>query len=139
MATTRRRFYNPYDVAHGSTDINTVQSITLNKTYQRLAGQGDNDFTDSFQAKTNLQVNGSLVIQDPVQADALIDADPDDLTWSGTPEAGGVAKNVSVANVEFFSLAETDSHNALDAITLGWNAYNPDGSDPVSVDVDTGP
>lgn len=133
MATTRRRFYNPHNVKHGTTDVNTVQSISYNKTWQRLAGQGDSDVTDSFQAKTNLQVNGNLVIQDPVQADALIDAVEATLAWDGMTETGGQEKHVAVTGVSFFTLAETDSHNALDAITLGWNAYNPTGDDPVTV------
>jgi hypothetical protein len=116
-------------------DVNTVQSISYTKTWQRLAGQGDADLTDSFQAKTNLQVNGNLVIQDPVQADALIDAASASLVWDGQPEAGGTKKTVTITGVEFFSLNETDAHNALDGITLGWNAYNPSGDDPVTVAV----
>jgi hypothetical protein len=133
MVTTRRRFYNPHNVKLGATDVNTVQSISYTKTWQRLAGQGDDDVTDSFQAKTNLQVNGNLVIQDPVQADFLIDAAEASLTWQGQTSGAGAKKNVTVTGVSFFSLNETDGHNALDSITLGWNAYEPTGVDPVTV------
>jgi hypothetical protein len=135
MATTRRRFYNPYNVMHGATEVNTVQSVAYSKTWQRLAGQGDDDITDSFQAKTNLQVAGSIVIQDPVQADALIDAAEGSLAWDGQTSAGGAEKHVVITGVSFFNLAETDAHNALDTITLGFNAYEPTGIDPVTVTV----
>lgn len=133
MPTTRHRFYNPHGVKHNSVDINTVQSVMYRKNWTRLAGQGDADLTDSFQAKTNLQVSGTIVIQDPIQGDALIDAAGATLEWNGTPEAGGTEKIITITGVSFFTLDETDAHNALDGITLGWNAYNPSGADPVSV------
>lgn len=133
MATVARRYYNPHTVKHGTVDINTVQSIAYRKNYARLAGQGDNDLTDSFQAKTNLQVSGTIVIQDPIQGDALIDAASASLTWTGVPETGGTAKSMTITGVSFFSLDETDSHNALDGVSLGWNAFSATGADPVTV------
>jgi hypothetical protein len=132
-APTKRRFYNPNDVLHGLVSVNTVQSIGYSKNFTRLAGQGDNDVTDSFQAKTNMQVAGDLVIQDPVQADALIDASEAQLSWKGVPETGGAIKTITITGVSFFTLSERDAHAALDNITLGWNAYNPSGTDPVTV------
>jgi hypothetical protein len=135
MPTVTRRFYNPHTVKHGLVDVTTIQSITYRKNWTRLAGQGDNDLTDSFQAKVNLQVGGTIVIQDPIQADALIDAASASLSWAGVPEEGGAAKTVTITGVSFFTLDETDGHNALDGITLGWNAYNPGGADPVTVAV----
>jgi hypothetical protein len=137
MPTTRRRFFNPHNVKHNAVDVNTVQSITLRRNWTRLAGQGDNDITDSFQARTNLQVSGSVVIQDPIQGDALLDAAEGDLEWAGVPEEGGTPKAVSVSGVSFFTSDETDSHNALDGVTLGWNAYSPTGADPVTVGLAT--
>src|SRR5215211_1604054 len=101
MPTTRRRYYNPHSVTHATVEINTVQTISIRKTWQRLAGQGDNDVTDSFQAKVNLQVNGTIVIQDPIQADALLEAASGDLVWEGVPEAGGTPKRETVTGVEF--------------------------------------
>lgn len=133
MATIKRRFYNPNTVKHGTTDVNTVQSIAYRKNWTRLAGQGDNDLTDTFQAKVNLQVGGTISIQDPIQADALLDAASATLSWAGVPEEGGTAKNVSITGVSFFTLDETDAHNTLDGISLGFNAYNPSGADPVTV------
>lgn len=133
MPTVKRRFYSPHNVKHGAVDINTVQSVMYRKNWTRLAGQGDADLTDSFQAKVNLQVGGSIVIQDPIQADALIDAASATLEWDGTPEEGGTAKNVAITGVSFFTLDETDAHNALDGVTLGYSAYNPTGADPVTV------
>lgn len=131
--TARKRFYSPHGVLHNAVSVTTVQTITYSKNFTRLAGQGDADLTDSFQAKVNLQVSGTLVIQDPIQADALVDAVSGSLVWNGTPEAGGVAKLITITGVSFFSLSETDAHNALDGITLGWNAYSPTGIDPVTV------
>jgi hypothetical protein len=133
MPTTSRRFFNPHAVKHNLVDVSTVQSVTLRRNWTRLMGQGDNDITDSFQARTNLQVSGSLVIQDPIQADALLDAAEGALEWAGVPEEGGTAKAVSISGVSFFTSDETDSHNALDGVTLGWNAYSPTGVDPVTV------
>lgn len=131
--TVKRRFYNPHNVMHGGVSVTTVQSVAYNKNWTRLAGQGDNDITDSFQAKVNLQVSGSVVIQDPIQADALIDAPNGTLEWDGVPEAGGTPKHVEITGVSFFTQAETDAHNALDGITLGFNGYNPSGADPITV------
>jgi len=130
----KKRFFNPHNVKHGIVAVDTVQSITLNRNWTRLAAQGDADITDSFQAKTNMQVNGNLVIQDPIQADALLDAASATLEWDGQPEAGGTIKHVEVTGVSFFTFAETDSHNAVDTITLGWNAYSPTGVDPVLIE-----
>lgn len=139
VETARKRFYSPHGVTHNAISVTTVQSIAYSKNYTRLAGQGDADLTDSFQAKVNLQVSGTIAIQDPIQADALIDAVSGDLFWVGTPEAGGLPKEVTVTGVEFFSLSETDAHNALDGITLGWNAYNPLGDDPVAIELADAP
>lgn len=133
MATTKRRFYNPHNVLHGIVEVNTVQSITLNKTWQRLTGRGDNDLSPTFQARTGLDVNGNVVIQDPMQADALLEAPSGIFQWDGMPEPGGLKKRHSVTGVEFFSLAETDAHGALDTITLGWNSFDPTGADPHTV------
>jgi hypothetical protein len=129
----RHRFYSPHGVTHNSVSVTTVQSITYSKAYTRLAAQGDADLSDSFQAKVNLQVSGTLVIQDAVQGDALLDAANGSLIWIGTPQTGGVAKTTTIEGVEFFSLNETDAHNALDGVTLNWNAFKPDGTDPVTV------
>jgi hypothetical protein len=131
--TISRRYYNPHNVKHGTLDVNTVQSVMYRKNWTRLAAQGDNDKTDSWQAKVNLQVSGTIVIQDSIQGDALIDAASATLEWDGVPETGGTAKHVTITGVEFFTLDETDAHNALDGVTLGWNAYNPGGADPVTV------
>lgn len=131
--TVRHRFYNPHGCTHNAVSVTSVVSATYTKSWTRLAGQSDADLTDSFQAKVNLQVSGTIVLQDPVQADALIDAAQGILFWVGTPEAGGVAKNVTITGVSFFSLNETDAHNALDGVTLNWNAYSPTGIDPVTV------
>jgi hypothetical protein len=128
----KRRFINPNNVMHGLVAVETVQSVTLNKTKQRIVARGDNDVAPSSQFKTGLEVSGTLVIQDPIQADALFDAPAATLTWDGVPEAGGQAKRHTVVNVEFFNLNETDQHGAVDGITLGWNSFNPDGSDPHS-------
>jgi hypothetical protein len=137
MPTTRRRFFNVQNAKHGLIDISTIQSITLRKSWTRLAAQGDADITDTFQAKTNLQVGGTLVIQDAMQADALLDAVSGVLTWQGQTTAGGQPKVETVDGVEFFSLDETDAHNAVDGITLGWNAFSPTGIDPASVALGT--
>lgn len=136
-APVTRRFFSPHNTLFGTAGITTVQSISLSRQWQRLAGQGDADLTDSFQAKTNLQVSGSLVIQDPVQADALLDLPSATLKWDGKPEEGGTPKHIEVSGVSFFSASETDSHNAIDGVTLNWNAYKPDGTDPVTVSLVT--
>lgn len=133
MATTRRRFYNVKTCTHGSVAVSTVQTITYNRSWTRLNGQGDDDITDTFQAKVNLQVSGTLVLQDDLQADALLDAASDTLAWNGMPEAGGTEKHVEIDGVEFFSENSTNAHNALDGITLNWSAYSPTGVDPVTV------
>jgi hypothetical protein len=128
-----RRFFNPHNVQHGAVAVTTVQSITLNKTKQRITARGDNDRSNSFQATTGLDVSGTLVIQDPIQADALLDAAAATLSWDGATEEGGAIKTQTVTGVEFFSLNETDSHGAVDGITLGWGAFDASGDDPASV------
>jgi hypothetical protein len=132
MPTTPRRFFHIKTCTHGAVAVNTVQSITYRKGFTRLAGQGDNDLGDSFQAKVNLQISGTIVLQDPIQADALLDAAEADLTWNGETAAGGTEKTMLVQNVAFFSLDETDAHNALDGVTLGWNGVLEAGADPAS-------
>jgi hypothetical protein len=132
-APVSRRFFSPHNVQHGTNGISTVRTITYRKNWTRLAGQGDADLTDSFQAKVNLQVSGTIVVEDPIQADALIDAPENTLSWDGATSAGGTPKHVAITGVSFFTLDETDAHNSLDGVTLGWNAFNPTGADPVTV------
>lgn len=132
MPTTARRFYHVKDCTHGAVVINTVQSISYRKNYTRLAGQGDSDLGDTFQAKVNLQVSGTITLQDPIQADALLDAAEADLSWKGVPQPGGTEKVITAQNVQFFSLDETDAHNALDGISLAWNGVMEAGADPAS-------
>lgn len=130
--TVARDFINPHNVKHGATDINTVASIALRKSWQRLAGQGDNDLSDSVQFKVNLQVGGTITLRDPIQGDALLDAPSSTLLWDQVAEAGGTNLQNTVTGVEFFTLDETDAHNALTGVSLGWNAFSPTGIDPHS-------
>jgi hypothetical protein len=128
-----RRFFNIFDATHNGVAITTIQTVTVRRAWTRLTGQGDNDKTDTFQAKVNLQVSGTVVIQDPIQAALLMDAGAGDLAYKGETSEGCQPKQVTVTGVEFFSVDETDAHNALDGITLNWNAFNPTGADPVTV------
>jgi hypothetical protein len=127
-----RRWYNPHNVQHGAVAVTTVQSITLNKTKQRLTARGDNDRGPSWQATTGLDVSGTIVIQDPIQADALLDAAPATFEWDGVPEEGGAIKTETVTGVEFFSLSQTESHGAVGTVTLGWGGFAAAGTDPHS-------
>lgn len=137
MPTTRRRFINPHGVLHGALEVNTVQSITLTKNYQRIAAQGDNDVTDTAQFKTNLQVSGQIVLQDPIQADALLDAPAALLKWNGAPEEGGTPLDQQVTGVSFFTMNDTHAHGQVGTVTLGWNAFSPTGVDPHTAGVGT--
>jgi hypothetical protein len=100
------------------------------QTYQRLSGQGDNDLSDSVQFKVNLQVGGTITLRDPIQGDALLDKASASLVWDQIAEAGGQNMRHTVTGVEFFTLDETDGHNALVGVSLGWNAFSPTGIDP---------
>ena len=127
-----RRWYNPHNVQHGAVAVTTVQSITVNKTKQRLTARGDNDRGPSWQATTGLDVSGTLVIQDNVQAHALLDAAPATLEWDGVPEEGGAIKTETVQGVEFFNMGQNEAHGTVGTITLSWGGFVAGGTDPHS-------
>ena len=133
-APTRRRFINVYLLTHGVQEVNTVQSVSFSENAQRVVASGDNDKYATFHARGMADVNGSLVIQDPIQAESLKAKAPATMTFKGEPETGGVALTVTILNVEFFGQAPTFGHQAVSGITLPWAARSADGiASPVSM------
>jgi hypothetical protein len=127
MVTTKRRYIHIVGALLGSLSVNTIQSISFNDDAQEIAASGDDDQADSFLAKGKRTTRGTLVIQDPVQADALMAAAQADLTYSGKPEAGGVAVNMTLKNVIFFSRSSTQMHNGVWGESLTFRCYLPSG------------
>lgn len=136
-APTKRRYIHIVGAAHGAVEINTVQSISFSDDTQEIAASGDDDIADSFLAKGKSSTRGELVLQDPIQADALRAAGAADLTFSGQPEAGGVAVDMTLKNVIFFTRRQTAVHNGVWGEALGFRCYDPTGADPVSTDLAT--
>jgi hypothetical protein len=132
MPTTKRRYIHIVGALFGTLAVNTIQSISFSDDAQEIAASGDDDAADSFLAKGKRTVRGTLVLQDPVQADALMAAAQADLTYSGKPEAGGTAVDVTLKNVIFFARSNTSMHNGVWGESLTFRCYLPTGLAPVS-------
>jgi hypothetical protein len=132
-ATARRRFVNIVSCLHGTLEINTIQSISFTEDTRQIRASGDNDRSDSFLARGKTSVSGEITLQDPIQAQALKAAAKADLKYSGEPESGGVAVQVTLKNVIFFTRRETDNHDNVWGVSLSFACYMPDGSDPVAI------
>lgn len=127
MPTTKRRYIHIVGALYGALAVNTIQSVSFSDDAQEIAASGDDDQADSFLAKGKRTTRGTLVIQDPVQADALMAAAQADFTYSGKPESGGVAVNMTLKNLIFFARSATQIHNGVWGESLTFRCYLPSG------------
>ena len=132
-APTKRRYINISTFKVGTAEYNTIQSVSENTDIQEIAASGDADTADSFLAKGKSSTRGEVVIQDPIQAQAMLVGAPGDITFSGQPEAGGVAVNVTLKNAIFFGKRATMLHNGVWGETLNFRCYDPTGANPVTI------
>jgi hypothetical protein len=127
------RFINVDNALLGAVEITTIQSISYNSDTAEIAASGDADKADTALFKGKRTVRGQLVIQDPVQSQALLNSAKADLKFDGEPEAGGTAKTVTLKNAMFFTENANAPHNALWGQTLGFRCFQPDGTNPVAI------
>jgi hypothetical protein len=129
----KRRFIHVKALTHGAVNHSTIQSVSIDKSYQEISDSGDDDGADTFLAKGKLSVTVSVELRDPVQADALVDRAASTLTFKGVPETGGTEVTVTVLGVIFFRHGNRAVHNGVATQTVSGRAYKPDGTDPVTV------
>lgn len=128
-----RRFINISTFKHGAVAYTTLQNVEENTEVQEIAASGDADKTDSFLVAGKSSTRGTLSMQDPIQAEALLNATKADITFIGEAETGGVQTKVTIKNVIFFSKRASAVHNGVWGQSLTWRAFDPSGLDAVTM------
>lgn len=97
-----------------TTNVTTVKRIDYRASTKRLASSGDGDKQDTFLAKGMEGIQGSIVLEDPVQAAALLALLEGILTFKGTQgNTLNLTDLVTITNVQFFEDASGLSHDDI--------------------------
>lgn len=115
-------------VSANTTGYTTIKQIRYSVKTKIIEGSGDADKNITWMAKGMKRVSGSLTIEDPVQAAALIAGAAADFVFTGTDPVASKALTVTIKNALFFDLDGDEKHDELAGTTVTFAGYMTDGS-----------
>ena len=132
-APDKQRFFHIKEVKLGVSEHNTVKEIEWTDATSEIADSGDDDAVDTFLEEGKSDCRGTLLIADPIQAYALRNAEPADLTFKGKAKTGGTDALVTIKSVRFFSVSPRFMHDGVSVSRLTFRAFDAAGGALVTI------
>ena len=90
-------YHNPHTVTLGATPITGVIAVTVQQSYGELHAAADSDAHESVAVHTTGKTTGSIILLDPVQAQAIAGAPAPSASSGPTPPAAATRQSPSPA------------------------------------------
>lgn len=121
---TAQRYINITSCSLGTTlGINTITKIAYSIKTKMIKGKGDADVTLSFLAKGCAEVDGTIELEDPVQAAALVSAVAGDFVFTGLNPATAKVLTVTIKGALFFDLGGSEVHDDIGKVTVTFSGF----------------
>lgn len=125
-----RRFINVKGFTHNGVAYDTIVSVDYNENAKRITDSGDADKYIPFQASGVVDVDVTVSLNDPFQAQQLRRAAEADVVFKGEDGQGG-EKTVTITKFQAFSYSGKNMHNDKNTYTVKGNARSTDGQAPI--------
>lgn len=110
---TAQRFKNIDDLKYATDDFITLKQVEVTEDTSFLEDSGDTDTQPTFVEKGMTSCSFTLMIADPIQAEAIKAHAKGDITFKGQPATGGVACLVTITGAVCGGRSQQAMHNGV--------------------------
>jgi len=118
----KQRFKNIVGLKFGADEFNTIKEVQVEETTEELTDSGDNDTEETFLEKGINRCRFTLLIADPIQAQAIKAHAKAAITFDGEPSTGGTACTYTLAGALVFNRSQRAMHNGVHVTQLSGRA-----------------
>ena len=121
---TPQRYINITSAVLAATvGLTTIKQIRYSIKTKKIQSQGDADTAMTFMAKGSQEVTGTVTLEDPVQAAAMIAAASGTFVFTGLNPMTGRVLTVTITNCLFFDTDGDEKHDDVAGVSVTFAGY----------------
>jgi hypothetical protein len=125
------RYFNIKGFAINGANYTTIKGVDYNEKGTRISSSGDADKFVSFSEVGVKDCDVSVMLEDALQAQAIMNAPTGDITFQGETDANSSPVTVTITKFKAFGRSGKHEHSKLAAYSISGHASSTDGQAPI--------